>query len=139
MVTANAYDGNNSFDIYNTYAQEDLYPHLDTSFDGNNAKLLKVTIYDGNNSILWTRKLNSGDNIDATFLSDGPQGALTIDKIYKSNTPAETFAFEGIWYMYLNDDLTSEPIIIDGNDNDELLPYYTNITTNVILVPQFRS
>ncbi len=138
LVTANAYDGDNSFDIYNTYAQEDLYPNLDISFDGDNAKLLKVTIYDGNNSTLWTRKLNAGDNIDADFLSDGPQGALTIDKIYKSNTPAETFAFMGTWYMYLNNDLTSEPIVIDGSDNGGL-PHYTNITTNVILVPQFIS
>lgn len=138
LVTANAYDGNNSFDIYNTYAQEDLYPNLDISFNGDNAKLLKVTIYDGNNSTLWTRKLNTGDNIDATFLSDGPQGALTIDKIYKSNTPAETFTFEGVWHMYLNNDLTSEPIEINKSDTDKL-PYYTNITTNVILVPQFKS
>ena len=138
LVTANAYNGNSSFDIYNTYAQEDLYPHLDISFNGENAKLLKVTIYDGNNSVLWTRKLNSGDNIDADFLSDGPQGALTIDKIYKSNTPAETFTFEGVWHMYLNNDLTSEPIEINKSDTDKL-PYYTNITTNVILVPQFKS
>ena len=40
--------------------------------------------------------------------------------------------------MYLNDDLTSEPIVIDGSDNGGL-PHHTNITTNVILVPQFVS
>ena len=44
----------------------------------------------------------------------------------------------GTWYMYLNNDLTSEPIIIDGSNNGGL-PHYTNITTNVILVPQFVS
>lgn len=138
LVTGNAYNGENSFDIYNTYAQEDLYPNLDISFNGSEAKLLKVTIYDGNNSTLWTRKLNPGDNIDSTFLSDGPQGALTIDKIYKSNTPAETFAFMGTWYMYLNNNLESEPIVIDGSDNGGL-PYYSNIAADVTLVPQFVS
>lgn len=138
LVTANAYNGDNSFIIYDTYAQEDLYPNLDISFNGDNAKLLKVTIYDGNNSTLWTRKLNPGDDIDATFLSDGPQGAFTIDKIYKNNTPAETYNFTNIWHMYLNDDLTSEPIVIDSNNN-EGLPYYSNITSNIILVPQFIS
>ena len=40
--------------------------------------------------------------------------------------------------MFLNDDLTSEPVVIDSNDN-EGLPYYNNITSNVILVPQFIS
>lgn len=138
LVTGNAYNGTESFAIYDTYAQEDLYPNLDISFNGSEAKLLKVTIYDGNNSTLWTRKLNSGDNIDAAFLSDGPQGKLTIDKIYKSNTPAETFAFLGTWHMYLNEDLESEPVVIEGKDNGGL-PYYNNITTDVILVPQFVS
>ena len=41
--------------------------------------------------------------------------------------------------MYLNNDLTSEPIIINRKGEKDLLPYYNNITTDVILIPQFHS
>jgi hypothetical protein len=60
-------------DIYNRYAQPDIYPDLDLQFEGSNAKLHTVKILfndDINNAdaSYWIRKLVPGSAITTEFL-----------------------------------------------------------------------
>lgn len=135
-ITANAYNGEDSFNIYNIYSQDDIYPNLDITFTGSTAKLYSVKIYDGDNSVCWQRKINSGNNIDNIFLSDGPQGAFDISMVYKSNTPSHIYNFNGVWKVYAADNL-------DGNalatitKTEGLMPYYGPVTQDIVIIPQF--
>ena len=135
VITANAYNGDSSFNIYNKYAQDEVYPNLDIEFTGDNAKLYSVQIYDGDNTVCWVRKLNSGANVDTDFLSDGPQGAFDISMVYKSNTPSHIYNFNGEWNVYAANDLETILDTITGTQNG--MPYYESVNQDIVIVPQF--
>lgn len=135
LIGDNAYSGSESFDIYNTYVNEDVYPGLDINFTHSNAKLYTVDIYDGNNKVYWTRKIVKGQNIDDDFLSDGPIGTFNLNKVLKGSTPAYIYQFARQWEVYRSNDLTT---IIDTIDNQENgLPYYNNVQFDITLKPIF--
>lgn len=137
LITDDAYDGSDSFDIYNKYAQADIYPNLDIYFVGNTAKLHSIKIYNGNDELYWFRKINNGGNIDSTFLSDGPIGQYDISKIIKSNTESSTFTFLNEWEVYNED---GEPVEIGNNGNiiEGTYPELENITQDLIFKPVFQ-
>jgi hypothetical protein len=56
-VTSEAYDGNESIDIYNEYVNSDEYSNLDISFEDDNSKLYKIYVYDGNGKIYWQKRI----------------------------------------------------------------------------------
>jgi len=103
QIGEEAYDGNESFTIYNRYAQDDVYPNLDIYFEGETAHLHSIKIYNGNDELYWFRKTTTGSDVDATFLSDGPMGAYDLNKIIKSSTESTDFVFTKTWEVYDNE------------------------------------
>lgn len=134
LVSSSIYNGADSFEIYNKYAQDECYPNLDIKFDGATARLYSVEIYDGDNAVYWNRKLKYGESITEDFLSDGPKGQFRIEGIYKSSTPAHTFNFFGEWKVYRKNNLNTPIGTIKREDH---MPYYENVTDDIVLIPQF--
>lgn len=136
-VTDKAYSGDNSIGIYNAYAKADVYPNLDISFEAEASKLYTIQIYSGSGELLWFRKLTAGTsfgepNETDTFLSEGPNGAFTIDSIYKSNTSEFTYTFNNQWEVYKSLDRTDTPVVIDSQ-----WPVANNVSTDLVFVPKF--
>ena len=140
FVTDEAYDGVNGFTIYNTYAQDEVYPKLDINFESENAKLYTITIYDGNNKAYWTRNIVKNGHVDATFLSDGPNGAFDINNIYRADTVEYVFEFTKKWKVYGYNTETEEwdRLIteIDATEN-EGVPYCNTIVEDLHFIPVF--
>ena len=136
-ITANAYNEDQSFEIYNKYAKANIYPNLDIDFTGSNAELHTVKIYDGNENVYWTRKIPNGDPIDEEFLSTGPNGAFNISAIIKQPTAAETFTKTGNWLVYKDGELDKDPIdtIVEINGSIS----YPAVNYDIAIVPEFKS
>ena len=131
-ITSNAYNGSESFAIYDKYAQDDVYPNLNIEFKGDNAKLYTIEVYDGNDELQWFRKIEPNESITEEFLSDGPRGAFDISKIRKSSTESIDYTFTQQWEVYKEGQEEAE--IISGNE-----PLYNNIETNLVFKPIFDS
>lgn len=135
-IGAEAYSNNDSIEIYDYYSHKDRYPNLNINFTSPNAKLYSVDIYNGNNEICWTRKLNENSLIDEAFLSGGPLGAFNIDKILKSPSPGEIYTFMKSWGVYKKEDLKNK---IDTIETE--IPYYdfNNLEEmcDIVLIPDF--
>jgi hypothetical protein len=129
-ITEQGYNKNDSFDIYNLYAQEDVYPMLDVDFEGSVAKLHLVTILDGNNNINWNRRIVNNNKVTEDFLSDGPYGAFDLTKIYRSPTASHTYTFEGEWEVWINNEKVGSIYNSDFNS-------YGNIVTDITFKPVF--
>jgi hypothetical protein len=137
LVTSEAYNDNQSFDIYNKYAQEDIYPNLDIYFAGETAKLHSIKIYNGNDELYWFRKISDGSDLDATFLSNGPIGQYDVRKIIKSSTESTDFSFLNKWEVY---DVEGNRVEIPGtedNNLDGVAPNLENITQDLVFKPVF--
>ena len=150
IVKSDAYNSDQSLAIYNYYAVDVVrtdkddqgnilreyrrFPKLDIQFEGSNAKLHTITILKDNDNVLWTRKLRPGDNVDETFLSNGPNGAFNINDIFKSPTEYNEYKFNGAWEIYDSD--TKDYIGLISNQNK--LPLHQNITQNLTFVPVFE-
>lgn len=137
-ISEAAYNSENSINIYNKYAKNDLFPNLDIIFEGSNAKLPKVSIYNGNNEICWARRLPVGTQITDSFLSTGPYGAFIESMISKQPSDSATYKFENKWEIYDKDnnlivDENGQPIYIEAT-----IPLYNvNITEDIYLKPVF--
>ena len=135
LIKDNAYNGSDSFDIYNTYVNQDVYPGLDINFTHENAALYTIDIYDGNDKVYWTRKIVHGESIDDDFLSEGPSGVFNLNRILKGATPAYVYQFTRKWEVYNSNNLNEMIDVIDNPDNG--LPYYSNVTCNLTIKPIF--
>lgn len=131
-VKESAYNDMYSINIYNKYAKKDIYPDVNIDFEGAQAKLYTIKILDGNGEKLWERKIEYGNNVDSDFLSDGPQGAFTIESIFKSSTPQYNYIFTKKWKKYNSLDMIEEPEVLNSE-----MPYLNNITSDVVLMPEF--
>jgi hypothetical protein len=60
-----------------------LFPNLDIIFLGDVAKLPKVSIYNGNNEVCWSRRLALNSSMTETFLNGGPNGAFNLSMVTK--------------------------------------------------------
>lgn len=113
-ITADAYNGDNAFEIYNRYINKDTYPLVDLIFQGDQAKLYNVNIFDGNKNIYWTRKIIPNQTITKDFLNEGPYGTFNMEGIYKSDTESTDYEFANKWFVYLNSDFSdASPRVID--------------------------
>ena len=131
-ITGTAYNSADSFNIYDKYAQDDVYPNLDIIFEGNVAQLHSIQIYDGNDELQWFRKITNGSDVNEIFLSDGPRGNFNISKIKKSSTESTDFEFANKWEIYDN-----EGILITTLENE--IPEITNVEKDLIFKPVFNS
>ena len=138
-ITENAYNGNNSVDIYNYYAFGETdgelnFPSLDINFNGA-ATLRTVTIKDGQGRILWEKKLASNTNIDNEFLSSGPDGDFTSIIISDYDDTAHHYSYLHSWTV----DLGNGNIQIIDNE----LPIYELGTgelfnNDIIITPNYE-
>lgn len=138
-INGDVYNGSNAINIYNKYAKSTLFPNLDIIFLGNVAKLPKVSIYNGNNEVCWSRRLSLNSTMTAKFLSEGPNGAFDLSMVTKQPTDRATYAFEKQWEVL--DSATGSPL---KDDNDQAIiinsamPIYTGaITQDITLKPVF--
>jgi hypothetical protein len=79
--------------------------------------------------------LRPGDNVDATFLSAGPNVAFDVNDIKKSSTDYEDYNFTGMWNVYDSD--TGDHIGKISNPNK--LPSSANVTKNLTFIPEFTA
>lgn len=138
-ITENAYNDADAVDIYNKYTTDgtdgfvnNYYPNLDIIFEGENAKLPAIYIYDGNNSLYWHRRIANNNNFTTETLKDGPNGIFDINHIYKSNTEDSTFEFSGIWDVFDVFDL--DEIAKGENSEHWLKKIETSFTQNNALI-----
>lgn len=134
-VTTNAYNGTNAIDIYNKYAKPAIYPNLNIDFEGSNAVLYTVTIYDGNDNICWYRKTTPNSTITTDFLSEGPKGAFDVTNIYKASTAGKEYDFGGKWEVY--DAATMSHLDSIESKETGVPVYNVPITRSLILKPVF--
>ncbi len=134
-VTTSAYNGSNALAIYNKYAKPVAYPNLDIHFQGDNAKLHTITIYDGNNNVYWHRKIVPGTTMNAAFLNEGPKGAFDLDNIYKANTAGKVYVFSGKWNVY---DAANLNDAIDTISTEDGMPIYSfSVNKDLVIKPIF--
>ena len=137
LIDEKAYNGADSFDIYEKYVNEDRYLNLNIDFNGSEAKLFDVTVYDANGKVYWTKKALKGTSIDENFYIDGPYGKFIVPESFKDSK--YTYTFEGKWNVKY-DDGTIETIVknvptLEGliGSNIEITPVFTT-TINKYLV-----
>jgi hypothetical protein len=121
-----------SFEIYNSYVNSDLYPNLNIDFKGENAKLYNINIYNGDGKVVWHRKINVGAELNNVFLSEGPEGAFDISKIIKMNTLSSIFKFMNQWEVYNED---SGELLDTINAS---IPVYSSVNCNLGFIPVFN-
>ena len=70
-IPASVYNDSNSIELYERYALNSTtkFPNINLIFEGNNAKLYEIQILDGNNNIVWKRKLQNISIITEQTLS----------------------------------------------------------------------
>ena len=137
-ITSNAYDGEESFDIYNKYAQLEVYPNLNLDFTDEKSKLYNVSIYGGNDDVAWFRKITQNGLINEEFLSDGPNGEFDVNNIYKQPTDAKVYNFTGKWFVYKASDLTMKVDEFTGDPGNGYMPYYSKpVEYDIVLKPEF--
>lgn len=139
-ITENAYNGNNSVDIYNYYAfgetnGEFNFPSLDINFNGN-AALHTVTIKDGQDRKLWEKKLTSNTSINRDFLSSGPDGDFTNITISDYDDTAHHYTYLHSWIIDLGNENTK---IINGD-----LPVYELSSgelfdNDIVITPNYKT
>lgn len=134
IVPESAYNDSDSIDLYNKYVQN-AFSNLDIEFQGSNAKLCNIIIYDGNNNIIWKKCIRKGTNLTNEFYLSGPFGSFTIDKIGKADSADKTYIFEGKWKINNWSDIYT---YLDQNDIEKpVLPTYNNVTVDLHFYPQF--
>ena len=134
-------DNDTALDIYNYYAveiDENLdtphrrFPNLDIDFAKNN--LITITIVDGNNSVIWQRKMIRNSDINAAFLSNSPYGPFNVESIKQSPTEYYEYEFTGRWEIY-NSETGAYVTTISGDATGT--PTYTMVGTSITLKPIF--
>lgn len=100
-IPNDAYSGNNALNLYEKYGlksgNDNSYPNLILDFrnENNQQKLYTIDIKNGDGQIVWTRQVNSFDDIDNSLLTNGALGdfdATTAIKKSESNEKVYTFA-----------------------------------------------
>lgn len=153
-VASNVYNSADSIKIYNTYAQSYSYPNLDIKFEGSEAIIPMVTIYDGNDETCWSRRIVKGAQMDEAFLQEGPFGPFNISVITKQSSVSADYVFENKWEVYdengqidtingqqpiyakaINKDIIIKPVFKEQIRQYELMFYTYNPDTNKVDLP----
>lgn len=105
FIPEGKYNDNKSLDIYNYYKK--LFPGLDLKFEGSNAKLYNINIYDSSHSIVaWTSKTNKEQIPNEEFYKNNnlTEALLKSQNItQKTATQAKTYTFTNTWEIKTND------------------------------------
>lgn len=130
VIPSDVYNNSSSLDLYHKYSRPDAFPYLDMEFEGNNAKLYNVEIHNGDNAIVWTNKLLTGDKIDESFLKDSnsPFGPLNLEQaLFISDSPAHTYTFNNQWNVYKKEDTKQIYLTTLNVTSNTDLPFYDYI------------
>lgn len=120
LIGKNAYTGQHSIDIYNNYVIK--YPKLNLNFEDEDSKLYTVTIYNGNNEVIWQKKALRNTPLNNDFYS-----GLDYTKVVKMSTAEFTYTFTGKWYK--EGQLGERDLVIDNEF----------LTEDISFIPQFNS
>lgn len=140
-ITSNALNTNKSIDIYNKYAQENIYPNLKIIFTGDQSKLYPITILNGNNKVCWEKYTTKDGEVTTEFLSSGPNGQFNLSMIAQQDTPEYKYTFLNRWEVYDNENNFIEEIIGE-------MPLYTpqfiddngvEVIKGIVLKPVFEA
>lgn len=133
-ITAAAYNNSDSNDIYDYYGYGEPagFPNLDINFEGANAHLFTINIYDGNGDLCWSKKSNGQDGLTETFLYTGPSGDFRNIDFSNYQDLRYTYTFDHKWDIYNNN---HELIIEQSGD----LPTYTIFNTDLEIRPVYTA
>lgn len=101
-IIENAYNENDSILIYNKYSllsdTDNTYPNLDLNFMGANSQLYTINVMNGDNQIVWSRKVTSLSNLTNDLLKNGSLGAFNVSlATFKSDDPNFIYSFANKW------------------------------------------
>ena len=125
-----------------TAADTVIYPNVDLQFtntvstvDGNKVStpLYTVTVLNGGNKTVWSRKFPSGYSMTADDLKASPYGAFSKDALTKPSNELYDYEFSGSWKVY-NSTTGAELTSITGET-----PLLTDISCDTTLEPQFTN
>lgn len=130
------YDATKQYQIYNKYAIDKKLSKLNINFIPTD--LYTIEIYDGNNNPMWTKKIIKNNNVDNTFLSEGPDGAFDVIKIVRASSQQFVYTFTQSWEVYnVNDPKNPVKLrTLDASTNNGV-PEWSGVTQNLRFVPVF--
>ena len=128
-IGAEAYNSNNSDEIYNRYCcDSEWYPNLDIIFEGENAYMPKITILDQSGNPYWVKRIaNDNAGITNGFYASGPNGAFV--PFTSSSDIENVYSFTG---QYKIGETTYQA------DEDGFLVLNTAITEDIDVIPVFN-
>lgn len=144
-ISKEAFNNNSSIEIYNKYAKPNVYPNLDIIFEGADAKLPKVSIYTGDDTVCWFRRLPVGTTMSPDFLTDGPKGSYSFETmIKKPDSSSHSFIFHNQWNVYDSQgetlkDNDGNDIVIEGENPIYDKPIDDDISLKPVFTPQVRT
>lgn len=139
-ITENAYNGNDSILIYNKYSLlsdiDNTYPNLDLNFTGTDSQLYTINVMNGDNQIVWSRKIVSLSNLTNDLLNSGSLGAFNTSlAIFKSDDPNYIYEFANKWEYKTSQGDTGE--IEGANLNLELITV-NNSKADITIKPVYN-
>ena len=140
-IASSAFTGNSqdALAIYENYAcgEDPKYPNLEMEFETSNATLYDVNIYDGDDNIVWTRKVTPGTVITKTFFENGPDGDFKADEqLLKTATAEYSYEFLKTWNVTMG----SSTVSFDSSTFEHANPVYgAAITADIHFRPNFNN
>lgn len=140
-ISTNAFNGNSqeALAIYSNYACGDdpKYPNLDLQFETKNTTLYNVNIYDGDDNLIWSRKVTPNTVIDEDLFIDGPDGDFNAEqKLTKTSTAEYSFSFLKTWNITMGETKVTE---FNSSTFEHCNPIYdTPITSDIHFRPNFE-
>lgn len=140
VMLNNEYDAETQYNIYDKYCIEKQLSKLDIEF--NPSKLYTVEIYNGNNNVVWSKKIignSQNHTINKAFLESDPNDKFVLSKIDKAASLEHIYTFTKTWMMYNLDDPNAPVQILnrESDDYDGWPIYDSQVTCNTRLVPIF--
>lgn len=139
-ITESAYNDSNSISIYNKYSllsdTDTTYPNLDLNFTGINSQLYTINVMNGDNQIVWSRKVASLSDLNNDLLTSGSLGAFNTSlAIFKSDDPNYIYEFANKWEYQTSQEDTGE---IEGEDLNLELITIDNPKADITIKPVYN-
>lgn len=141
-ISTNAFNGNSqeALKIYENYACGDdpVYPNLKMTFESANTTLYNVNIYDGDDNLVWSRKVIPNTTLNAEFFEDGPNGDFKADEqLIKTATAEFSYNFLKTWNITMGDTVEKN---FDSSSFAYANPVYNKpITADIHFRPNFNN
>ena len=124
--------------IYQKYAVKksaddtDCFPNVEFVFEG--LKVFNVTIYDGNDSVHWKKKLFDGESINLDFLKSGPYGMFKVPNM--ASSISHHYVFDNEW-LVVNSSETFKGYIDPSYEYQGWPVYSKTVTKDIAFKPKF--